>query len=191
MSPIEDAEGVKAPLVTVIVPAYNAEEYIEEALQSVLSQALWDLEVLVIDDGSTDSTAQLAEQFKDPRCRVIRKPNGGVSSARNAGLARASGKYISFLDADDRWRPRPLGVLSVASATLPTKRVSAGAGSAAGGVTPRLLTQVFKLEHRVESLSGRATCGWGTIDIDAPGLLWRNTIPRARKWSSGSLLSYR
>lgn len=97
-----------APLVTVIIPAYNAQHYIAEALRSVLSQSFSNVEVLVIDDGSTDATARIAGQFSDLHLRVIRKPNGGVSSARNEGLRAANGRYITFLDADDRWRPQML-----------------------------------------------------------------------------------
>ncbi len=96
------------PLVTVIIPAYNAENYIAEALSSVLDQRVRDLEVFLVDDGSTDRTPDIADSFTDPRLRVIRKCNGGVSSARNVGLRNASGRYIAFLDADDRWRPQML-----------------------------------------------------------------------------------
>ncbi len=84
-------DPVDSPLVTVIIPAFNAEDFIEEAVSSVLAQRVRDLEVFVVDDGSTDRTAEIAGSFTDPRVRVIRKPNGGVSSARNVGLRNAHG----------------------------------------------------------------------------------------------------
>ena len=83
------------------MPAYNAEKYIAEAIQSVLDQTFQDWELLVIDDGSKDSTAKIVNSFSDPRIVLIQQENGGVSVARNAGLDLAKGKYITFLDADD------------------------------------------------------------------------------------------
>jgi len=95
------------PAVTVVMPAYNVAPYIGEAIQSVLAQSFADLELLVIDDGSTDDSRAIAEQYArhDRRVRVLRKPNGGISSARNLGLQAASGALIAILDSDDVWLP--------------------------------------------------------------------------------------
>lgn len=90
-------------LVSVVIPAYNAAEYLEETLSSVLSQTHRNLEVLVIDDGSTDSTADIGGSTDDQRVRVLTFPNGGLPTARNRGLDLARGEYIAFLDADDVW----------------------------------------------------------------------------------------
>jgi len=90
-----------SPLVTVILPAYNAEKYIREAVQSVINQNYEKWELLVINDGSTDKTSQIISKFNDNRIKYIKQINRGVSSARNAGLNLANGKYITFLDADD------------------------------------------------------------------------------------------
>lgn len=89
--------------VSVIIPAFNAEKYLSRAVASALDETWHNLEILVIDDGSSDRTAQTARQFeeKDARVRVFTKENGGVSKARNFGLSRASGEYVTFLDADD------------------------------------------------------------------------------------------
>ena len=94
-----------SPLVSVIMPAYNAATYVDAALQSAVDQTMADLEVLVIDDGSSDATPQLVEAWvlRDPRIRLIRRTNSGVSSARNHGLQVARGRYIAFLDSDDLW----------------------------------------------------------------------------------------
>lgn len=91
------------PEVSVIVPAYNAREFLEECLESIVNQSFKDIEVLVVDDGSTDGTAEIAESFckKDSRVRLLRKENGGLSDARNYGIDRSLGKYICFVDADD------------------------------------------------------------------------------------------
>ena len=79
-----------------------------EALHSVLSQPFDDMEVLVVDDGSTDGTATALVRFTDPRVRVIRQANQGISGARNTGVREARGEYIAMLDSDDRWRPNVL-----------------------------------------------------------------------------------
>ncbi len=92
-------------LVSVIIPAFNAERWLLATLQSVLAQSHPSIEVVVVDDGSTDNTAALAEGMHDPRIRVLRKKNGGVSSARNAGLRVSKGDFITFLDADDAMMP--------------------------------------------------------------------------------------
>ena len=91
------------PLVTVVIPAYNAEKYIEETLDSLRAQTLGDWEALIVDDGSTDTTAQIAEKAsaQDARFRLLRQENAGVSAARNHGLSEAQGTYILFLDSDD------------------------------------------------------------------------------------------
>lgn len=98
------------PLVSVIIPAFNAQAFLRATLESVLAQTYRDLEIIVVDDGSTDDTAALASAFAndDARIRVITKVNGGVSSARNAGIAAARGDYFAFLDADDLWHPEKI-----------------------------------------------------------------------------------
>lgn len=93
--------------VSVIMPAYNVAPYIGAAIGSVLDQTFTDLELLVIDDGSTDATLDIATACaaRDPRIRLLRKPNGGISSARNHGLRAASAPVIALLDSDDVWAP--------------------------------------------------------------------------------------
>jgi glycosyltransferase involved in cell wall biosynthesis len=93
------------PTVSVIMPAYNVATYIGAAIRSALTQTFRDLELVVVDDGSTDETAAIAADFglRDDRLRLVRKPNGGLSSARNAALAVAAGEYIALLDGDDLW----------------------------------------------------------------------------------------
>lgn len=93
--------------IAVIIPAYNAAKYIAETLQSVLNQTLAPTEVIVVDDGSNDETAEIAESYI-PRVKVFRIPNGRQSIARNYGVNRATSEWIAFVDADDLWVPNKL-----------------------------------------------------------------------------------
>ncbi len=88
--------------VSVIMPCYNAAAYVAEAIDDVLNQTHREIQLIVVDDGSTDASAEIISGF-GPRVTLIRRPNGGVSAARNMGLAQAQGTYVAFLDADDRW----------------------------------------------------------------------------------------
>ena len=99
-----------APTVSVILPCYNAEKYIAQCLDSILAQTLTDIEILCVDDGSTDSTLEILRRYQaaDPRVTVLVQANGGAGAARNNGLRRARGKYLSFLDADDFFEPSML-----------------------------------------------------------------------------------
>lgn len=89
------------PQVSVVIPVYNNELFVREAIESALGQAGPGLEVIVVDDGSTDASAERAAEIPD--VRVIRQANGGIGAARNAGVALATGEFIGFLDADDVW----------------------------------------------------------------------------------------
>ena len=97
--------------VSVIMPAYNSETYIRESIDSVLAQSFSDFELIVVDDGSTDATAEIVESYTDNRIRLIRQANQGVSVARNTALEEANGQYITFLDSDDLYYPDCLKTL--------------------------------------------------------------------------------
>ena len=94
-----------SPLVSIVMPAYNAERFIDRALESALHQTYANLEILVVDDGSQDRTAALIRSREDPRVRYLHQPNQGPGPARNKGIAASTGTYITFLDADDFYRP--------------------------------------------------------------------------------------
>ncbi len=98
------------PAVSVIIPAYNVASYIAETLESVFAQTYRDFEVIVVNDGSTDNTEKSIAPFNS-RIIYVHKQNGGVQSARNAGLKAAHGRYFAFLDGDDMWLPRYLETL--------------------------------------------------------------------------------
>jgi glycosyltransferase involved in cell wall biosynthesis len=96
---------VSEPLVSVIIPVYQGERIVLGAVRSALRQTHANLEVLVVDDGSTDATQDVLARLDDPRVYVMRQANAGTAAARNLALARARGSYIAFLDSDDRWFP--------------------------------------------------------------------------------------
>lgn len=94
--------------ISVIIPLYNKEHFVAKTLESVLSQTYQDFEVIIIDDGSTDHSVEVVSSYDDSRIKIIKQPNRGVSSARNHGIQIAKGEYITFLDADDKWKPNYL-----------------------------------------------------------------------------------
>jgi glycosyltransferase involved in cell wall biosynthesis len=96
------------PLISIIIPVYNGEKTILETIQSVLNQTFKDFEILIINDGSTDSTLEVIASIPNSNIKVFSYPNTGVSASRNRGIALASGEYISFIDADDLWTPDKL-----------------------------------------------------------------------------------
>ena len=97
-----------APSVSVIVPAYNVAPYIRQAVESALRQTLTSLEVILVDDGSTDGTIAQLSGLGDQRLRPIRREHAGVCASRNTGAALARGPYLGFLDGDDVWLPDKL-----------------------------------------------------------------------------------
>jgi len=96
------------PLISVIIAVYNGEKYLEEAIWSVLSQTYPTLELLVVDDGSEDSTRQVVEKIPDERITYLYQQHAGIGAACNNGITSSHGSYISFLDADDLWVPDKL-----------------------------------------------------------------------------------
>lgn len=90
-------------LISVVIPIYNVENYIDKCIETVIKQTYKNIEIILVDDGSTDNSGYKCEEWKkkDNRIVVLHKENGGLSSARNAGIDVAKGKYISFIDSDD------------------------------------------------------------------------------------------
>ena len=98
------------PKISVVIPVYNVERYLAECVDSVLEQTMGDFEIILVDDGATDSSGAMCDDYaaRDPRVRVIHRPNGGLSAARNTGLDAAAGEYVYFLDSDDYIAPNTL-----------------------------------------------------------------------------------
>lgn len=103
----------KTPLVSIIVPIYNQSKYLSNCLESILSQTYKNLEIILINDGSTDNSEKICKKYckKDSRFTVYKKPNGGLSDARNFGIKKARGEYLSFIDGDDIVHPNFISAL--------------------------------------------------------------------------------
>lgn len=99
----EDSTHSALPLVSVIIPVYNGEKYIETTIRSVVNQTYKKLELIIVNDGSNDKSEEIIKAINLPEVKLISKINSGVSAARNTGIEAANGKYIAFLDADDYW----------------------------------------------------------------------------------------
>lgn len=93
------------PLISIIMPCYNAADHLVRGVESALGQSFQDIELIVVDDGSTDNSLEILTQVKDPRFRFFAQAHRGVSAARNLGIREANGAYIAFLDTDDTWHP--------------------------------------------------------------------------------------
>jgi teichuronic acid biosynthesis glycosyltransferase TuaG len=154
------------PLVSIIMAAYNAEPYIAEAIRSALAQTHAELELIVVNDGSTDGTRAVIDSFTDPRLLRIDQPNGGIGSARNAALDRANGAFVCFLDADDVLPPNSV------KARLDVLLTDPGLSFADGTVLfqDRDLTTV--LRKRVPSFSGEPLSRLAVFD---PACFFGNT----------------
>lgn len=115
----------QAPLVSVILPVYNGEQFVAEAVATIFQQAYQPLEILVIDDSSTDNTSAIIQSL-GAAVRYIYRPNGGPAAARNTGLALAQGEFIAFLDADDLWTDNSLALQLACLAANPTAGIALG-----------------------------------------------------------------
>lgn len=105
---------------SVVIPLYNKEHYIEKTIKSVLNQTFQDFEVIVVNDGSTDSSLDVAQTIKSDKVKIISQKNAGVAVARNTGIEHAYAKYIAFLDADDEWHPEYLQTIDALTEKFPT-----------------------------------------------------------------------
>src|SRR5947209_8661253 len=139
-----------SPRLSVVIPAYNSARTIRAAVASTLNQTRPVLEVIVVDDGSTDATAEVVTGIADPRVRLVSRPNGGPSAARNAGIAVARGEWVGFLDSDDLWLPSY------------AQRAAAALGAAAN---PGF---AYTDAYRFDGGSGRVKRGWALSAPDPP-----------------------
>lgn len=122
------------PFFTVIIPLYNKEKYIQNTLNCVFNQSFTDFEVIVVNDGSTDRSLEIIEEFSDSRLKIIHQKNQGVSVARNTGMKNAQADYFCFLDADDTWNPNHLQVFFDTITKFPEAKMYCG----------RYVTQISK-----------------------------------------------
>ena len=129
-------------LISVIVPVYNVEAYLPRCVDSILAQTYKNLEIILVDDGTKDRGGVICDEYaaKDPRVKVIHKENGGLSSARNAGIDVARGEYLAFVDSDDYLEPEAMEVLLNAAVSNNVRLTCAG-------------------RYDVDSVTGRRTRG--------------------------------
>lgn len=111
------------PFFSVIIPLYNKEKYIQNTLKCVFNQSFTNFEIIVVNDGSTDRSLEILEDFSDERLKIIHQKNQGVSVARNTGMQNAKADYICFLDADDTWRPNHLQAFHNAITKFPDAKM--------------------------------------------------------------------
>lgn len=149
-------------LVTAVIPVYNGEPYVDQAVRSVLGQTYEPVECIVVDDGSTDGTREICSRF-GTAIRYVHKVNGGVSSARNAGAAEATGEVVAFLDADDTWLPDKLEKQMAILSSAPE------AGMVYSGV--------YIADENLEPM--------GRIDPAPPELALRNTLLLEHPFATG------
>lgn len=150
-----------APVVSIIMPCYNAAAHLQSSVGSVLAQTFSDWELIAVDDGSTDNTLAWLQAQSDPRIRVHSQPNRGVSTARNVGLTEARATYVAFLDADDTWDTRFLEKM-VASLQAHPQAVLVYCGwqnqGLEGGAGKPYVPPDYEATNKAESLF--AGCGW-------------------------------
>lgn len=166
------------PKVSVIVPVYNARKYLQCCVDSVLAQTFCDFELLLVDDGSRDGSDAICDAIAsgDPRIRVLHKKNGGVSSARNAGLDTAKGEYVLFLDSDDYLDPRFLEKTVGWSAERGCDIVAVGAVTISGDIERKRVVIPEWIDTASDKLSQREYCR--LLDCCYISSCWGNLIRR-------------
>ena len=166
----------RTPLISVIVPVYNVAAYLSRCVDSILAQTYENLEILLVDDGSTDDSGSICDEYgrKDPRIRVIHKENGGLSSARNAGLDTASGDYVGFVDSDDWIEPEMYAQMLALMQNSGARLVCAGRSDVDGGTGGKTVGLCPKRQELVsgEELAGRIFL-WDHCDSSACDKLYR------------------
>lgn len=131
------------PLISVIIPLFNKENFIENTLKSVFAQTFSDFEIVIIDDGSTDNSTKIVKSFSDNRIFYHFTENRGVSAARNLGIEKSQGKYISFLDADDIWKADFLETMHSLLTAYPDEKVFSSA------IEIEIGTKIFPAEYSI------------------------------------------
>ncbi len=155
------SEGLRQPRLSVVVPVYDVEGYLAECLDSVLAQPYDDVEVVLVDDGSTDSSGEVARRYADEHehFRLVTQPNGGLGAARNTGVSQAQGEYLTFLDSDDRLPPDAwsamMAALEESGSDLACGVLVRDTGEDAPGQgprVPRVKARRMRENHRVRRL---------------------------------------
>ena len=169
----------QSPRISVIVPVYNVAAWLPRCVDSILAQTCENLEILLVDDGSADDSGRICDAYaeKDPRIRVIHKENGGLSSARNAGLDLASGEYIGFVDSDDWIEPEMYAEMLARMEKYDAQLVCAGRCDVDGGTGEKTRGLCPEREECIsgEELAGRIFL-WDHCDSSACDKLYRREL---------------
>lgn len=154
------------PKVSVIIPTYNRSNVVKETISSVLAQTKLDLEVIVVDDGSTDDTSKVVEGLQDGRVSYFYKINGGAASARNLGLSKCEGEYVAFLDSDDFWPAHYIEVM-----------VSHLENNSEFGAVYSPITVMYPDGSKVKSYKmPKGKSGWITLDLFRNSFVWPSAV---------------
>jgi len=180
----------REPLLSVIVPVYNVETYLSRCVDSILGQTYQNMEIILIDDGSRDSSGEICDAYaqKDSRIRVIHKENGGLSSARNVGLEAAGGVYIAFVDSDDWIEPDAYRHLMELATRLDVKLVCGGRYDVDGRTGDRKVGLCPKKEEVItgEELAGRIFT-WDQCDSSACDKLYHRSLLEGFRYPEGKI----
>ena len=174
--------------ISVIVPVYNVEKYLARCMDSILAQTYEDLEVILVNDGSQDGSGAICDGYaaRDSRVRVIHKENGGLSSARNAGIDGAEGEYITFVDSDDWIEPQSYAWMMDAMRRHDVKLVCAGRYDVDGGTGDRTMGLCPQREEVIsgEELAGRIFT-WDHCDTSACDKLYHRSLFENHRYPVG------
>ncbi len=181
------SDNAQPPLVTVVMPVYNVEAYIEQAVNSVLSQTFTNYELLIIDDQSPDNAVALIEGVaaKDQRVRIIRQKNRGLAGARNTGIRQAQGKYIAFLDSDDFWDRNKLQKHVALFERRPNSGVTFSASmfvNEAGQALHRIQTPFIKQHYSAKNIFCRNPVGNGSAPVIRKSIFEQIAFKGANKY---------
>lgn len=165
------------PHVSVVIPAFNCAPYIATAVESVLGQYHQDLDVIVVDDGSTDGTSQALERYRD-RLTILRQANAGAAAARNHGLGAAKGELVAFLDADDWWDPSRLSAQIAALQAFPGGGLVFSDFAVADANATRILDQGIRWKYGV--VRDAHSAAWADIFSESQCITWRDGEERER-----------
>jgi hypothetical protein len=178
------------PVITIVMPVYNGEKTIADAIESILAQQAEEWELIIVNDGSTDATSDIVEPFlSDPRIRLICQPNSGVAASRNTGVSAATGDIVAFLDDDDQWHREYLTTIRKLRDEFPTcnvfatsylrqERNASTAYPAATAVAKRGETRPCKLEaFFLDSIAGDPLFFTGSVAVDRKCLIAAGLFP--------------
>ena len=170
------------PLISVIVPVYNVSPYLREALDSLIHQTWKNLEILLVDDGSTDGSGEICDEYaRDPRVRVFHQENRGLSGARNTGLDHMTGEYVAFLDPDDAFYPEMIEKLFLALSGNHVDLVACGFDylRTEGSLSEAKITEQFVFPR--EKVLWRQDLFWAMAKDEFPTVAW-NKLYRRSLW---------